>query len=78
MDYSIYEQFGDWLSKQPYWVQDAVWRMYNNKLIDDKQIDAYVEMCLSQVQNKKVTYKKIDNNAVCPSETKTKLVIKSI
>lgn len=78
MDYSIYEQFADWLNKQPYWLQDAVWRMYNNKQIDDKQIDVYVEMCINQVQNKKVTYKKMDNRAVCPSENKTCLIIKSI
>ena len=35
----IYAQFGEWLNGQPLWLQDAAWRIYNNKKIDTLQTE---------------------------------------
>ncbi|OUP58219.1 AAA family ATPase [Pseudoflavonifractor sp. An184] len=44
----IYAQFDEWLNGQPLWLQDAAWRIYNNKKIDEEQIKIYASMCISQ------------------------------
>lgn len=41
MTEDAYRQFEEWLQKQPYWMQDAAWYLYNKQLIDDKKIDEY-------------------------------------
>lgn len=46
-----YAQFGEWLNDQPLWLQDAAWRIYNNKRIDEEQIKVYANMCISQLKN---------------------------
>ena len=45
-----YAQFGKWLIEQPYWLQDAAWRIYSGKEIDDAQIKLYAEMCVAQAK----------------------------
>lgn len=47
-----YDQFEQWLLKQPFWVQDAAWRLYNKRPIDDLQIQLYAQMCIDQIQKK--------------------------
>lgn len=27
----VYSQFGEWLKKQPFWIQDAAWRFTTRK-----------------------------------------------
>lgn len=49
-----YSQFGEWLKKQPFWIQDAAWRLYNKEEIDDKKIDEYISMCMLQSQKKEL------------------------
>lgn len=48
-----YNQFGKWLLEQPFWLQDATYRIYTAKKIDDEQIKLYAEMCIAQ--SKRVT-----------------------
>ena len=50
----VYSQFGEWLKKQPFWIQDAAWRLYNKEEIDDKKIDEYISMCMLQLQKKEL------------------------
>ena len=49
-----YRQFEEWLQKQPYWIQDAAWHLYNKQHIDDKKIDEYIQMCILQAQKRLV------------------------
>lgn len=35
-----YAQFGKWLTEQPFWLQDAAWRTYTGRKIDEEQIKA--------------------------------------
>ncbi len=63
VDYKIenpYDQFEQWLAKQPFWAQDATWRLYNKSPIVDSQIGLYVQMCLDQTQDKEVEFRHID------------------
>lgn len=49
--HEAYTQLGKWVNEQPFWLQDAAWRIYSNKRIDDEQIKIYVEMCIAQSKN---------------------------
>ncbi|MFU9921780.1 AAA family ATPase [Fannyhessea vaginae] len=51
-----YEQFGKWLIKQPFWLQDATYRIYTGKTIDEKQIDRYADMCIDQHRQQDLQY----------------------
>lgn len=73
-----YEQFGQWLEKQPYWVQDAAWRLYHKQPIDETQVNQYVQMCIDQAQKKSVSYQTIDNYDLDGSGSKRSLSIDSI
>lgn len=57
-----YAQFEKWLDEQPYWLQDAAYRIYHGQPIDEDQIADYAMMCV--VQSKKGTpdYKKLPHN----------------
>ena len=48
-----YAQFEKWLDEQPYWLQDAAYRIYHGQPIDEDQIADYAMMCV--VQSKKGT-----------------------
>ena len=52
-----YSQFEAWLGEQPYWLQDAAWRIYHGQEIDDKQISIYADMCIAQARQEKPEYK---------------------
>ncbi len=73
-----YTQFGEWLKKQPWWIQDAAWRIYHGQTIDEKQIDQYVQMCVSQAKNVAMPYKVMPDGDVIPKDLKPKMSIKSI
>ena len=78
MSNEAYLQFGQWLAKQPWWLQDATWRIYHNHVIDDKQIDQYVQMCISQGKGVDVPYKVMPDKDVIPDALKPKMHIKDI
>ena len=45
-----YTQFRKWLGEQPYWLQDAAYRIYRGQKIEDKQIQTYVDMCVAEIR----------------------------
>ncbi len=51
------QSFYDWLEKRPIWIQDYIYKAFNGATIDDKQINAYVSMCIKESQNIKFRYK---------------------
>lgn len=55
-----YIQFGQWLEKQSFWLQDATWCMYNGVTIDDAKIVEYADMCIEQLEKAKPKFNKID------------------
>lgn len=57
-----YTQFEKWLSEQPYWLQDATYRIYHGLEIDDTVISLYADMCIAQAKKKKPEYKHIKPN----------------
>ena len=54
-----YTQFEEWLSGQPYWLQDATFQIYSGKPINDTLINSYADFCISQSRDEKVTFKKL-------------------
>lgn len=62
IDKDPYIQFEEWLEEQPYWLQDACFRIYNGLSIDDQQIEKYANMCISQVKKEIVNYKALEKN----------------
>ena len=73
-----YDQFEQWLLKQPFWVQDAAWRLYNKRPIDDLQIQLYAQMCIDQIQKKPVEYQHIDRDIIGKVRVEPQITIKSI
>ncbi len=73
-----YDQFDQWLVKQPFWVQDATWRLYNQRPIDDNQILRYVQMCLDEAQGKSVEHKQLNQSTFSINEVEPQIAIKSI
>ena len=71
----VYSQFGEWLKKQPFWIQDASWRLYNKEEIDDKKIDEYISMCMLQSQKKNCEYMQLSDTAILPAADKTRLAL---
>ena len=57
-----YAQFEKWLSEQPYWLQDAAYRIYHNMPIDDMQISKYADLCVSQVKKERSEYSCLAKN----------------
>lgn len=56
-----YAQFGKWLGEQPHWLQDAAYRIYHDQKIEDKQIEAYVDMCVAEGKKERYDFKHIDD-----------------
>ena len=73
-----YCQFGEWLQRQPFWIQDAAWRLYNKQEIDEKKIDEYISMCIRQNQKKTCEYMQLSETSILPVLSKTKMAIHSI
>lgn len=57
-----YAQFEEWLSEQPYWLQDAVWHIYHGHPIDESKISVYADMCIAQAKKENVKYKHLGEN----------------
>lgn len=75
---SAYLQFMEWLKKQPAWLQDATWRIFNGKKIDSAQIGKYADMCIAQVKGDKVEPKSIDEPVFSTSNVRPVVSIRSI
>lgn len=73
-----YVQFGNWLTEQPYWLQDAAWRIYTGKPIDDEQIKRYAEMCVDQSKGKTPSYNHLDLGDLTNRDNGKKVSVLSI
>ena len=73
-----YIQFGKWLNDQPFWLQDAAWRMYTGEKIDDEQIKIYAEMCIDQAAGKRLQYNHLDIGDIDPLNSGSKISILSL
>ena len=68
-----YTQFEKWLSEQPYWIQDATYRIYHGIEIGDAVISLYADMCISQSKKEHTDYKHIK-----PNESKNQVATSSM
>lgn len=59
---NAYAQFEKWLADQPYWLQDAAYRIYHGLEIGEEQISLYAEMCILQAKKQTAEYKHINAN----------------
>lgn len=57
-----YSQFENWLSDQPFWLQDAAYRIYHGLEIGEEQISSYADMCILQAKKQKTEYKHLNPN----------------
>ena len=73
-----YAQFGKWLIEQPYWLQDAAWRIYSGKEIDDAQIKLYAEMCVAQAKGETPSYNHLNSNEIFQQKGSRKVSVLSI
>ena len=73
-----YDQFLSWLENQPYWLQDATWRLYNKRSIDDAQIKRYAQMCLDQAQDETFLYQHISRDNIESAVIEPQIAIRSI
>lgn len=72
---NAYEQFNQWLVKQPFWLQDATYRIYNGQVINEKQIDDYVSMCIAEAKKEEAYFKHIDYNDLKNNNTALQLAV---
>ena len=73
-----YIQFQNWLTEQPLWLQDAVWKIYNDKKIDDEQIKLYAEMCIIQAKGETPVYNHLNSGELtCPRKDR-KISVRSL
>ena len=73
-----YAQFGKWLIEQPYWLQDAAWRIYSGKEIEDAQIKLYAEMCVAQAKGETPSYNHLNSNEIFQQKGSRKVSVLSI
>ena len=73
-----YAQFGKWLIEQPYWLQDAAWRIYSGKEIDDAQIKLYAEMCVAQAKGETPSYNHLNSTEIFQQKGSRKVSVLSI
>ena len=73
-----YSQFKNWLDVQPCWLQDATYRIYHGLPIDDKQIQAYVDMCVAENKKEKPVYKHIDDKDIEATRSINKIAVLSL
>lgn len=75
MQDEIYGGFHEWLCGQAYWLQDAAWRIYNQKKIDEPQINIYKKMCIDEGLGKSVSHNTLDIDSIMPLNKNTKISI---
>lgn len=51
-----YSQFENWLTDQPFWLQDATYRIYHGLEIGEEQISSYADMCILQSKKQNPEY----------------------
>lgn len=73
-----YEQFDRWLLEQPYWLQDATYKIYHGTVIDDSQIDKYADLCIIQAKKEKAEYKHLADKESSISAPSTQVSIVKI
>lgn len=74
-DIDAYAQFENWLCEQPYWLQDATYRIYHGLPIEQEQIIEYTGMCVAQAKNEKVGFKKLPQNSSKRQAVATKMSV---
>ena len=74
-DIDAYAQFENWLCEQPYWLQDATYRIYHGLPIEQEQIIEYADMCVAQAKNEKVGFKKLPQNSSKRQAVATKMSV---
>lgn len=75
---AMYGKFEKWMHNQPYWLRDAVWRIYNSQPIEDAQIETYADMCIKQTKKEIVDYKELKSQETLPSTVLEQLSILKI
>lgn len=75
---NAYTQFGMWLKEQPLWIQDAVWRIYTGKKIDNEQIALYAQMCIDQASGKQPVYNHLDVELLTRRKSSQKISVLSL
>lgn len=75
---AAYIQFGEWLRGQPYWLQDAAWRIYNGKEIDADQIEVYASMCVTQAKKKVPAYNHLNEGEAAQKKRSEKVSVLSM
>ena len=73
-----YAQFGKWLTEQPFWLQDATYRIYTGKKIDDAQIRLYAEMCVAQSKGETPAYNHLTPSDLVRSKGDKKISVLSL
>lgn len=73
-----YAQFRKWLGEQPYWLQDAAYRIYRGQKIEDKQIQTHVEMCVAEISKEQYDFNHIDDTEIEAGKTATRMAVLSL
>ena len=73
-----YSQFEKWLNEQPYWLQDATYRIYHSQPIEQQQIIDYANMCISQSKKENVDHKKLPENASKMQKNYSQLIVRKL
>ncbi len=73
-----YVQFENWLTEQPFWLQDATWRIYTGKKIDDEQIKIYAEMCIAQAKGKTPAYNHLSSGELLRPKSDKEISVLSL
>lgn len=74
----IYAAFYKWLCEQPLWLQDAAWRIYNNRIITDAQIEIYADMCLKEVEKETIKINSLKEIDIVPQKRDTIVFINEL
>lgn len=75
---NAYDQFGKWLMKQPFWLQDATYRIYTGKAIDEEQINRYANMCIDQNKKADVQYEHLSVDAISSKKDSRRMSVLSL
>ena len=73
-----YSQFENWLSDQPFWLQDAVYRIYHGLEIGKEQISSYADMCILQAKKQKTEYKHLNPNESKNQTVSSRMTVKKL
>lgn len=74
----IYKEFYKWITDQPKWIQEAIYRIYHQTTIIDKDIVELSDMCLNQIKKQDVSVHIVDSSLIVPTTSKSLLQIESL